>query len=99
MVYQLDLRKCIYQLVGQWKNYEINQLFKYKNISKTTIYQTIKAVKMIYYEVVVKSKIATPRVADKQKVRNVLQGIKNRVIASSRLVARKQHQETQFFEF
>jgi hypothetical protein len=42
MVYQLDFRKGIYQLGGQRKKYERYQLFKYKNISKFTIYQTIK---------------------------------------------------------
>jgi Fe2+ or Zn2+ uptake regulation protein len=41
MVYQLDLRKCIYQLVGPTKKYEIYQLIKDKNISKSTIYQRL----------------------------------------------------------
>jgi hypothetical protein len=78
MVYQLDLRQCIYQIVGQRRNYEIYQLFKDKNISKSTIKD---------YEndlpCVVKPKPAKPRVADNKKLRYVLQSIKNRVGASS----------------
>jgi hypothetical protein len=42
MVYKLNIRKCIYQLVEQRKKYEIYELFKDINISKSTIYQTIR---------------------------------------------------------
>jgi hypothetical protein len=37
MVQQLDLRKYIYQLVEQRKKYEIHQLFKHNNNTKSTI--------------------------------------------------------------
>jgi hypothetical protein len=64
------------------------QLFKNKNISESTIYQAIKDCENDL-PCVVKPKIAKPRVADNKKGRNVLQSIKNRVRASSQLVANK----------
>jgi hypothetical protein len=88
MIYQLDLRKCIYKLVRQRKKYEIYQLFKDKNISKSIIYQTINGCEN-GSPCVVKPIIAKPRIAENKKLRNVLQSIKNRVGASSQLVVRK----------
>jgi hypothetical protein len=88
LVYQLDLRKCICQLVGQRKKYKVYQPFKDKNTLKSTIYQTIKDSEN-GLPCVVKPKIAKPRVADNKKVQNVLQSIRNRVRTLSRLVASK----------
>jgi hypothetical protein len=65
MVYQLDLHKCIYQLVGQRKKYEIYQLFK--DISKSTIKYCENGLPCV-----VKPKIAKARAADNKKVQNVL---------------------------
>jgi hypothetical protein len=64
MVYQLDLRKCTYQLVGK---YELYQLFNDKNISKSTIKGCENGLPCV-----VKPKTAKPRVADYKKVLNVL---------------------------
>jgi hypothetical protein len=86
MVYQLDLRKCIYQLVGQMKKYEIYQLFKDRKISKFTIKDFENGLPCVS-----KPKIAKPSVADSKKVRRVLQSIKSRVGASLRLVVRTSH--------
>jgi hypothetical protein len=94
MVYQLDLRKSIYQLVGQRKIYEIYQLFKDNNIWKSIIKDCQNDLSCL-----LKPKIAKLQVGDSKKVRNVLQSFKNRVGASSRLVARKTTSHTlQFFE-
>jgi predicted transcriptional regulator len=70
----------LYQLY-QRKKYEMYQLFKDKNISKSTIYQTIKDCEN-GLPCVVKPKIGEPRVADSKKVRNVLPSIKNLVEVS-----------------
>jgi hypothetical protein len=61
----------VYQLVGQKKKYEIYQLFKDKNLSKSTIYQTIKGCEN-GLPCVVKPKIAKSSGAVTKKAGNVL---------------------------
>jgi hypothetical protein len=80
----------IYQLFGQMKECGIYQLFKDKNISKYNSYQTINDCE-IGLPCALKPKNAKPRVFDNKKVRIVLQSIKNRVGASSQLVAKKKN--------
>jgi hypothetical protein len=93
MVYELDPRKCIYQLVGQRKKYEIYQLFKGKNISKSTIKDCENGLPYV-----VMPKTAKPRVAHSKKVRNVLQMcFKTRVGALS--PGKTASHTLQFFEF
>lgn len=42
MAYKIDIRKSIYNLVGQVQKREIVNIFRGQNISKTTIYRTIR---------------------------------------------------------
>lgn len=91
MSYKLELRKNVYSLVGKMPKRQIVQLFADENISRTTIYRTIRECEEgIPCQNLLKSgrprQLAAARIQER-----LLHFAENRVGASSRKLARRFH--------